>query len=81
MNARGTAVDEGNRELGSRGRCLVLMLVLCRTPRQAAGGGRGGKLDSRVSRPPMGESKIDGRAGESKTSGSALMTRDEEVPG
>ena len=59
MNTRGAAVEEvdgtglprvvGNRELRSRGRGLVLVLILRRTSRQAAGGGRGGKLDSRVS--------------------------------
>ena len=36
----------GNRKLGSRGRGLVLMLVLRRAPWQSAGGGSGGKLDS-----------------------------------
>ena len=60
MDSRRAALDEvngprlprvvGNRELGSRGRGLVLMLVLRGAPGQAAGGGRGGKLDSRVSR-------------------------------
>ena len=56
MDSRRAALDEvngprlprvvGNRELGSRGRGLVLMLVLRGAPWQSAGGGRGGKLDS-----------------------------------
>ena len=61
MNTRGPALDEvngswvpsivGNRELGGRRdglrRVLVVVLIFRCTTRQTAGGGRGGKLESR----------------------------------